>query len=648
MQCAAGWAVCAVLPLGGQVPQAAQAAAAPATAASAMPAKEPPIVVSARHQAQAERHYLRGAKELEDHAYADAETSFAKAVAANPLRQEYLQALAVAQEHRITSLLQTAAQVRDRNPAEADRLLAQARGVDPDNPRVQQHDGDTARVARSGPTDPLLLPAVRQQGVFTAPIAVEPTVGRHDFHMRGDTRTVAEAVASAYGVHAVFDADLQPKPNLRMDADGLTFAEAMQTFSMLSGTFSTPVDPHRVLVAADTTQNRLRLERLVEEVLPLPGYTAEQITDAANMLRSVFVEQAKVGFEPQQGLLAVRAPAVLMEPINSLLQDLLDTGSEVMVDVKVYTVNSEKVRNVGVTLPSSIGAFNVLSEATNIVSTNQTLVNQLIANGVIPAGTSTTNIAAYLVFIAGISSSSNLKNTFAVFGGSGTIAQTGLTAGSFPVLNLALQQTDARELDDVQLRVADRTSGTVKSGTRYPIQTSLFSDIATSSTSSLAGVSVNGVSLSSLLSQYLGTSSLGSSAVVPQIQYEDLGLVLKAEPHVQRGGSVGLHLEIKITALQGASLNGIPVLASRQFTSDMTVADGQTILMASNVTESELKAATGIPGLNEIPGFQGGTNRLSDVAKGNLVVLITPHIVREAHRAAKGPYLPLPFRPEVE
>ncbi len=664
---AVGWAVCVCLPASAQPAAAdqpqqvttqqstsgADASAAPnvavqptqtAGAEQAAPqrivaAGTPSAQVSRAQHARAERHYLHGAKQLESRDFAAAIDSFAAAASLDPARQEYVQALALAQEHRITELLQAAAQVRTSNPAEADRLLAQARGVDPQNPRVLQHDSTEPKVIAQ-----LRLPSTRHPAALAGPVELQPAPGQHSFHLRGDRRELAKQIAASFGLQTALDPDLQAR-NMKFDLDDVDYPTAMQVFCMAAGTFTTSLEPHTVLVAQDTAANRTRLERLMEEVIPLPGYSAEQITDAANMVRSVF-ESAKVSFEPQIGAIAVRASADTLQAIHATLADLLETGSEVMIDVKLYSVNSEKVRDLGVTLPSSLGAFNVRSEAASIVSANQTLVNQLISNGVIPSGTSSTVIAAYLVFVAGLGTSSNLKNTFLLLGGG--LTQTGLTAGSFPVLNLALRQSDARELDDVQLRLGDRVSSTVKSGTRYPIQTSLFSDVATSTTSSLAGVSVNGVSLSSLLSQYLGTNSLSSSAVVPQIQYEDLGLVLKAQSHVERGGEIALHLEIKITALAGAALNGIPVLASRQFSSDMTVQDGETALISSNVTESELRAASGIPGLNELPGFQAGTNRLTDVTRGNLVLLLTPHIVRYAHRSAKGPYLPIQPRPDTE
>ncbi len=596
--------------------------------------------VTAKHSAEAERLYLRGAKELEAGRFDTAEQTFARALVLDPNRGEYLRAVALAQEHRITHLVQASAAARPMHPEEADRLMAEARGIDAQNPRVLQHEpGITAPVTRG-----LSLPGARQHIQLAGAITLQPQPGTHSFHARDDIRTLAQTIAAAYGLRAVPDPDLAGK-QVRIDLDDVDYATASRVFGMLSNTFTTPLDEHSFVVAGDTAANRTRFERLLEEVVPLPGFSAEQINEAATMVRTVF-ELKQVSVEAQLGAIALRAPEDTLNAINATLADLLNSGSEVMVDVKLYSVDTEKVRNVGVTLPQGLSAFSVESEAANIVNQNASLIQQLIASGVLPANLSTLQTALYLVFAAGISTTTALKNTFLVFGNG--LTEVGLTTGSFPVLNLALRQSDARSLDDLQLRVADRSTAIFKSGTRYPIQTSLFSDVASSTNSSLAGLTVNGVSVASLLSQYLGTSSLSSGSVVPQIQYEDLGLTVSATPHVQLGGAMEMKLEVKVSALSGQALNGIPVLASRQFSSTLSMKDGETVLMSSNVNRSESYAVSGIPGLSELPGFQGGTNKSSDKVTGNLVLLITPHIVRRAHDATVGPYIPLQPRRDTE
>ena len=76
--------------------------------------------------------------------------------------------------------------------------------------------------------------------------------------------------------------------------------------------------------------------------------------------------------------------------------------------------------------------------------------------------------------------------------------------------------------------------------------------------------------------------------------------------------------------------------------------DGETVMMVSNTSRSETAAISGEPGLSELPGFQSTTNRNENDTSGNLVLLITPHIVRRGHVQAAGPYIPLTPRPGDE
>jgi general secretion pathway protein D len=616
----------------------AQADAAAATAigettSTFLQKSAPPLPpVAAKQRDKATTAYLRGAKLLELGAFPAAEQDFAQAVALNPAEPAYLAALALAREHQVTSLLQQAATQRPLNPAEADKLLAEARRIDPDNPRVLQRDHH-----------PLAQPMEHFQSA--APIVLKPNSSTHDFHLRGDVRSLAQEIAKAYGIAVVFDEHV-PMQNIRLDVDGVRFADAMRVFSAVSGTFSTPVDDHTLVVATDTVENRQRYERLVEETFYLPGTPADQLKDYVSVAQQI-TDIRQVSVAPLGGALVVRGPADRVSAVERIFTDLQQGTSEVLFDLKLYEVDKQHVQNLGVVLPSSLSAYSLAAEAQSIVSQNSSIITQLIASGVLPSTASTVEIAAYLVFVAGLGSSSSLlANSFLTFGGGLTTGV--LSTGSIPTIDLALNNSEARTLDDLQLRVSDRQTAIFKSGMRYPIQTSLYSDIASSAASSLASTTVNGVSLSSLLASYLGTSSVGSGAVIPQIQYQDLGLTVSAIPRVLPTGDVGMKLDIKIASLAGTALNGIPILTSRQFTSDLTVHDGETVMMVSDTTRSESAAVTGLPGLSEIPGFQSTTNRDGTVITGDIVLMITPHIVRSAHTGVAGPYIPLAPRATAE
>jgi type II secretory pathway component GspD/PulD (secretin) len=84
---------------------------------------------------------------------------------------------------------------------------------------------------------------------------------------------------------------------------------------------------------------------------------------------------------------------------------------------------------------------------------------------------------------------------------------------------------------------------------------------------------------------------------------------------------------MKVEALAGTSINSIPILNNRALTSTITVPAGQTALLATLVSSTEMKDLTGLPGLSELPGFQG-TDQDRQKDSTELLITITPHIVR--------------------
>jgi hypothetical protein len=231
-----------------------------------------------------------------------------------------------------------------------------------------------------------------------------------------------------------------------------------------------------------------------------------------------------------------------------------------------------------------------------------------------------------ILLASGQVSSSIFSNGVALFGGG--ITQSALAPGT-ATANFSLNTSDSRELDQIQLRLGDGEASTLRSGTRYPIQTSSFSSLSASS-ATIAGLSAAGSSssLSSLLASY------GSSVPnVPQVEYQDLGLTLKATPKVLRNGDVALNVDMKIDALSGSSINGNPILNNRAYAGVITLKEGEAVMVASEMDKSESRAVSGTPGISEIPGL----NDLSDKDKqknyATLLIIMTPHVIRGTQAA---------------
>jgi type II secretory pathway component GspD/PulD (secretin) len=412
--------------------------------------------------------------------------------------------------------------------------------------------------------------------------------------------------------------------NFSFDLENVNYGKAMEVLKEMAHVIVVPVDETSVLVARDLPSNRLLMERLVEETIYLPGSTQEQINDMANVARNIFgVRQTTA--QVTTGSIVVRAPQEVLAPMNRVLEDLIDATGEVMVEVKMYEVDTSRTVNAGANIPTAAGIYNVDQAATALVNANQTLVQQAIAQGLgnppITATSSALTIAGELI-ASGLVQSSLFNSTIGVFGGK--TMMTGITETGNISFNLGLNSSDTRTLDDVQMRVADRQTANFREGTRYPITSSTYSSGLSTAASALSNKTINGVNVASLLSQYAG----GSSMTIPQVTYEDLGVTLNATPVILKSGQINMKLDLKIESLTGSTSDGNPILGNREFKSDITVREGESVLMVSYVSKTESAAMSGIPGLSELPGFQMPVTQNIQKDTNQLVMVVTPHVVR--------------------
>lgn len=610
------------------------AAPAPKSSASDRPAH-----LSERQAREADDAYLQGAKQVERKDLAAAEASFQRAVRLNPANRDYVLALIVARENLVTELVQHAAQARAAgDAARADALLSQAHTLDPDNRIVAQHFNTGTHATADaqkppfkpglfyGSADPANFPAQDIASTLRGPVTLDPTSGTHDIHLQGDPQTVIRNLYSLYGISVNFDASVSGGLPLAIDLDHVTFAEAARVLDITANIFAVPLQPKEALIARDTRENRASLMPQVEETIYLPGKTNDQMQELANLARNIF-DVKEVTASATGGYMLLRGDVNVLRQVNAVFDDMLNGDAEVLFNVDLYEVDSTVNNNVGAALPTSINAFDLLTSAQNLITANQSLLNQAIASGLLKlTGSTGAQQLAEVAFLiaAGVSGSSQFTSVLGVLGSYNGLPLAGISVPSGATFNLGLNSTDVRMLDALQVRASNHQAATVRAGSRYPVITGTYSSgVSSSLASSLSGININGTSVSSLLSQYLGSSNVS----VPQFQYEDLGVTLKMTPQVLHNEEVSLALNLKIEALAGSSIDSIPILNNRSLTSTVSVPAGQTAMLATLVSTNEVKALTGIPGLNQIPGFQG-TEQDLEKDSTELLIVITPHIVR--------------------
>jgi general secretion pathway protein D len=590
--------------------------------------------LSSKQVRAADDAYLEGAKHVQHKELVDAIHSFERAVRLNPNNSDYSLALIVTRENYVTELVQRAAQARSVGDATlADSLLVQARNLDPDNHMIMQHFETRPAGASNAPSkpdlfyssiDPSKFPAQNIASTLKGPVELTPTLGSRDVHLHGDVQSVVRNLYGLFGIKTTFDPSVASSPPINLDMTNVTFAGATKALELAADVFMIPVQPTSVLVAKDTPENRDALMPLVEETVYLPGRTNDEMQELANVARNIF-DIKEVTASATGGFLLLRGNEQVLREVNAVYDDMLDENPEVLFDVSLYELDKTLDNNAGANLPSSAGVFSIAAEAQSLVSQNQALINQAVAAGLLTLnGTPLQNLITEVGFLvaSGTVTASQYTNLLGTFGGGLTFA--GLFLGSSSSFNLALNSTDVSILDSAQILAINKQPATFRVGSRYPVITGTYSSgVSSSLASSLSGLNINGTSVSSLLSQYLGSNSVS----VPQFQFEDLGVTLKLTPQILRSDAVSLLLDMKVEALAGSSIDNIPILNNRAMNSTITVPVGHTAMLATVVSSSELKALTGLPGLSELPGFQG-TDQDRQKSSTELLITITPHIVR--------------------
>jgi len=131
-----------------------------------------------------------------------------------------------------------------------------------------------------------------------------------------------------------------------------------------------------------------------------------------------------------------------------------------------------------------------------------------------------------------------------------------------------------------------------------------------------------------------------SNTVVNTIDYRNTGIILHVSPRINVNGNVRLDVEQEISNVAPQSATSLtPTVSERRVKSSISVASGQTVLLAGLISEQQDGRRNGIPLLDEIRGF--GDMFSHQEKKGTrteLIIFIRPQILRDssdAHRVAE-------------
>ena len=517
-----------------------------------------------------------------------------KAATLAPANMDYLSARELLRSRIASSYIDRGnllAEIGDKKAAESQ--FKSALEIDPANGYAQERLHDVA------PEDPE-HEHVLQLLASVEDVSANPKPGKQDFHIRGETRDLYEAIGRAFGITLTYDQSLTSQ-RVRFDVDNLDFYGAMHLAGKVTKTFWAPLSSNRVIVANDNQEMRRQYQRMSMQtfyVSNAPNPT--DLNDIANILRNVF-EVRLVSVVAAKNIITVRAPKEEMAAVSAMLDDIVQGRPEVLLDIKAYELNYDKLRQMGVALQTDFTIFNIFSEIYRVLGPNaKPVIDQLKKTGTIDPSKIPVSSLANL-------QGSPLLQPFIFFG-----KGYGLTGINVSPISghLSDNNSSTKTLEHVTLRASNSNPATMMIGTRFPIQLASFTNVS--------------------ISQQ-GVPRIGSA--VPQIQYEDLGLTFKATPHLQTENNVNLELQLQIKGLGAQQLNGVPVITSRQYSGAITVKDGEPSVVAGLIEEQALRSRSGYPGIGQVPLLNSVLNTNSkERRRTEILIVITPHVIRKTFR----------------
>ena len=597
----------------------AAALASPALAAGNDPSSDPPIscgngvpggvncIASKKELKQARYAFKKGAKLRDQQRMEEAFVQFDKATRLAPQDVQFLTAREVMKAQLVFQHIERGnARMLENTRESAAAEFRAALDLDSDNQFARERLGEASRAL--APELPRALP-VRLED--SGEIHLDPQSDLATFHYSGDVRGLFTQLAAAYGVSAQFDDSVQAR-QVRFNVDDVDFFTALKLACQVSKTMWGALDAHQMLIAADTLENHKQFDRMSLRTFILPPHsTPQEATDLITTMRNMF-DLRFVSSGQTADTVEVRGPQPILEACSKLLKQLSNEKPQVMLDVRVYQINHQLARDVGVHIPNTFNLYNIPAAAlAGLAGQNiQQLINQLISSGGInQAGSSA--LAGLLAQLGG-QQNSIFSQPLATFGGGLTFM--GLSLDQFAVA-LSLNESWVRSLENMTMRASQGNDATFHLGSRYPILNATYAPIYNSPQ----------------ISQVLGNQTYVPP--FPSVSYEDLGLNLKAKPTVHGDGSVSLQLEMQVRSLTGQSANGVPVISNREYKGNINLKDGEPAVVAGEVSKTDTLSMSGIPGLGAVPGInQVMVSNSKQEDTDELMIIITPHVIADINR----------------
>ncbi len=139
------------------------------------------------------------------------------------------------------------------------------------------------------------------------------------------------------------------------------------------------------------------------------------------------------------------------------------------------------------------------------------------------------------------------------------------------------------------------------------------------------------INISKVIPYSTGMKYDANNNPVISYDYKDVGIVLRITPHITSSGEVRLKVYEKVEDVVGYANadQTAPVTSKREAKTTVDVQDGQTLVIGGLIKSKKLTTVERVPVLGNIPVIGNLFKKTGhQIEKTNLLVFITPHVVR--------------------
>jgi general secretion pathway protein D len=384
------------------------------------------------------------------------------------------------------------------------------------------------------------------------------------------TKMVFEVLARQTGINFVLDKDVKSDAKTTIFVQDVPIERAIELVLDQNNLARQILSDNMVLIYPNTPAKQKDYE---EQIIHTFYLTNALPKDVEGMLKSLLAAK-NLFVDERTSTVVMRDTPDAIRMAEKLVASIDVADPEVLIEVEVLEIARSKILNLGITPPSSITA-------------------------------SATSVAGGAGAAAGGSAAgSGLVWSDLAHQNAGTIAisPVKITANALQTVG----NTDT--LASPRIRARNKEKAKILIGSRVPVITQAT------------------------------VLSAGGSANSSSVQYLDVGLTLEVQPTVYQDGDVAIKIGLEVSSI----INTVNVgdtqaytIGTRNANTLLRLKDGETQILAGLIQDSDTRSAAGIPGLSQIPivGRLFGTHN-NDREKSEIVLSITPHIIRTQLRAA--------------